>query len=259
METTPRKKKGKEKNLKRFPLASIFLFISLGVVSSYLKWENLFFISRSYLLGVFFPLLLSQTTSNCYFFCNWWCLANVRNSLKIFFLDFLEVSFYLLEKTTKKKIVLRWQRRQSWGAIKSKHLSWHKSEHSRDRNQTTILVWALEMKIVVVILRWRTREMAIKSFYCLLTISLLAIMNRFLIFSLRNDCRHSTTRNVSKREIYCNFYALFGFIVTISARNTIGWDCPAINFATALSVTLRIKNHHVFSTTLSRSWQKSWL
>jgi hypothetical protein len=163
METTPMKKK-KEKKSETFSTCVNISFhlSSLGVDSSYLKWENLFFISRSYLLGVFSSsYVFSQTTKLLF-------LLQLMMSRKC--AGFLEVSFYLLERETKKNN-LEEMTAKAFGAIKSKHLSWHK-RGTRDRNQTTIL--AREMKIVAFLSSRNggTPMTAIKSFYCLLTISL---------------------------------------------------------------------------------------
>ena len=98
----------------------------------------------------------------------------------------------------------------------------------------------------------------------------LAVMNRFssesrewlwfFFLMIAEGCvEHSGTRNVSRRRIYYNFYALFGFIVTIFAKNNYQWwdVLPLISQRHRAWHRARIKNHHVFSTTLLECRQKS--
>lgn len=79
---------------------SSHLISSLGVVSSYLEWENLFFIFASLFLFLsspfFFPFffcLTIETTQDCYFFCILWCLAQESAVCGVVW-----SVFYLLEK-----------------------------------------------------------------------------------------------------------------------------------------------------------------
>lgn len=63
----------------------------------------------------------------------------------------------------------------------------------------------------------------------------------------------SCCQGMSAKRIYCNFYAPFVFIVTICAKILSAMRCPDIYFA----MSVCIKNHHVFSTTLSNEFAEA--
>ena len=107
METTPRKKEERKKNPKRFPLASIFLFISLGVGFHLISSGKICFSYQDHIcLGVFFFLRSNNKI----------VISSASDDVSQMY-GFLEVSFYLLENQKKsqrrwKAISRRWQRRQ---------------------------------------------------------------------------------------------------------------------------------------------------
>lgn len=143
--------------------------------SSLLGWFHLISSGKicfSYQDHICFGIFCSLKQQNCYFFCIWWCLKCVE-SLKCL------LSAWEMFKTKKKKAnIPKEMTIKAVAAIKSKHLSWHKNA-PWDRNQTTIFFRHPKWKWKLSPSRWWT---SIKSFYCLLTISLLMNLIELLWF-----------------------------------------------------------------------------
>lgn len=224
----PEKKRGKKKIRNVFHLRQYFFSSLSGWVSILSQvGKSVFHIKIIFALVYYFFFSSAQTTKLLF-------LLHLMMSRKC--TDSLKYPFIFLR--TKKKV--KDDEKQSRGGWQRRQLELLKVNIFLGTRAT--LEIEIKQPFYFELWRWKSspfchRDGGLGNKIVLLSFNYftLAVMNRFSLRAMRmtlifcNDRRglrrHSGTRNVSARRIYYNFYALFGFIVTIFAKNNYQrWD-----------------------------------